>query len=105
MSFIINPGSGPVENASLADAETNVTALIADTGRPFTARYTGKEHNGRFAFELRIGDEVREVDMPGLPLERVRSEDLLRIPRLYVDGSSWFWGFAVNILTEPPEAV
>jgi hypothetical protein len=108
VTIIINPGSGPVEGATLADAEANVVQLIKDSGRPFEARPTGGEYRGRFTFELRVGDESREVDMPGLPLERVRfvgadDQNIWHFPRLYVDGSSWVWCYAVGILAEPSE--
>lgn len=40
--------------------------------------------------------------MPGRELARVRvtadAEDLLDCPRLYVDGNSWFWCYAVDIV-------
>src|SRR4051794_35204744 len=108
MSLIINPGTGPVAGATLAYAEANIARLIEDAGRPFKSHYTGKEYRGRYAFELVIGDERREVDMPGLPLERVRyvdaeGQNIWDFPRLYVDGSSWVWRYGVRMLTEPPE--
>jgi hypothetical protein len=108
VSFIINPGTGPVEGATLAHAEANVARLIEDTGRPFEFRHTGEEYDGRFTFELSLGDERREVDMPGLPLERVRfvngaEQNIFDFPRLYVDGSSWVWCYGVGMLAEPPE--
>lgn len=38
--------------------------------------------------------------MPGWPLGQVRWQpdaDAWQFPRLYVDGGSWLWGFAVGI--------
>lgn len=60
------------------------------------------EGDGRFTYRLSFSDDLRfDVEMPGLPLERVRytGADGQRIsdyPRLYVDGSSWVWKFAVS---------
>lgn len=57
--------------------------------------------NGRFRFVLVRGERRCEIDMPGLPIDRVRyvggeGQDIWDFPRLYVDGSSWVWKFAVN---------
>jgi len=40
--------------------------------------------------------------MPGLPLDRVRyigapEQNAWRFPRLFVDGNSWLWEFALEI--------
>ena len=48
------------------------------------------------------------VEMPGLPLEQVRymgheGQNARDYPRLYVDGASWLWEFAVNIVSDFPE--
>lgn len=59
------------------------------------------ESEGRFTFTLTFGDLAFEVEMPGIPVERVRytgaeDQNILAYPRLYVDGSSWVWTYAVS---------
>lgn len=107
MTFIINPGTGPVPEATLADAEANMRALVADVGAPDAAvehRPDG-DYQGRFAFALRYPTIEFEVDMPGLPLERVRfvggaDQNIWDFPRLYVDGSSWVWRYGLGIIAD-----
>lgn len=51
-------------------------------------------------FTCRRGIRKASVDMPGTPLTEVRyidGADPWRFPRLYVDGSSWLWEFAVDM--------
>jgi hypothetical protein len=102
MDVIINPGAGPVLDADTKHAENNMGAFVADVGAEGATfeRVPDGDGNGRFAFALRYPTIEFEIDMPGLPLEQVRSDDLLRIPRLYVNGSSWFWGYAVGIVVD-----
>ena len=104
--MISNPGAGPVGgDASYADACSNVEAFVSDLSlsdprvrvrKPGPARADG----GRFLFVLRRGIREASVDMPGISLARVRyvdGADAWRFPRLYVDGSSWLWEFAVDV--------
>jgi hypothetical protein len=37
--------------------------------------------------------------MPGCELEKVRTSKPWYSPRLYVDGSSWLWGFAIGFIS------
>lgn len=109
MKVIINPGSGPVPDASEAHAATNVTVfgddlrragiVVASCSRTPDADYG----EGRFAFTLTTDDgRSIEIQMPGLPVEQVRflgedGQNIWDFPRLYVDGSSWVWKFALSV--------
>jgi hypothetical protein len=110
----INPGTGPVEDATEALAVEAMRQFVIDTGAESFARCP--EHHdddGRFAFAVykRLpSGEVRrfEVDIPGLPLDRVRyvdapGQNIWHFPRLYVDGSSWVWKFAVSCVKHAGE--
>lgn len=102
MTLIINPGGGPVQDATLSNARLNIAAFIGDLVAPGRVLMLGStephdDGDGRWTFEVMVDSRWRKISMPGLPLERVRSEDILRTPRLYVDGSSWFWGFALGM--------
>lgn len=103
----MNPGSGPVPDAT----EENAWANLAQFGRDLQERgYTvgeprrvpSEDEAGRYSFLLPVNGVEHEIDMPGLPLEEVRwldheSGNIWDFPRLYVDGSSWVWKYALQI--------
>lgn len=103
MNIVVNPGSGPVDGETSWDnAYENITTYIADCEIPM--RIVRSEHEpdeGRYLFVLKNDeyDYQIEVEMPGLPLDKVRyvegdKRSILDFPRLYVDGSSWIWYIA-----------
>ena len=113
MSLFLNPGAGDVTGATLDNAIENMKAFTADVIAAHGYKDAGwvasdpQGHGGRWAFLLtcirwppEAPVEQFTVDMPGLPLERVRYLGLPQNPfeftRLYVNGSSWLWKFAVN---------
>ena len=111
-NFIINPGTGEVEDAREEYADENIVQLVQDVGlerityRRDAPRDYGK---GRFAYQLSDAQRDVEVQMPGWPLERVRylgekDQDMGNFPRLYVDGESWFWRFAVDMIKSKYES-
>ena len=107
MQVFINPGSGPVIGANEVDASANMAQLLIDARLTSPGRYDrapeADEGDGRFAFVVRCADRTCLVDMPGLPLERVRylgteNQNIWHYPRLYVDGGSWVWKYAMDDL-------
>ncbi|MEU5133400.1 hypothetical protein [Streptomyces californicus] len=96
----INPGSGPVEEATEQQAAENIQAFIADLAKEHGLAVASIDRTpladygeGRFAFALGITDGRRiEIQMPGVPVDRIRAG----WARLYVDGSSWYWDFALR---------
>lgn len=109
MNVFINPGSGPVADATHEQAAANVCAFIADVAAKIgcdpagvTATHeTTASDGGRYPFTLIRGERRCEVDMPGIPTDRVRwmrepGQNIWDYPRLYVDGSSWVWWFAIG---------
>jgi hypothetical protein len=103
-NVVINPGTGPVADASEGEARRNMRAFVTDMALPgchFRRRRRGDDGNGRYCFVIRRdGSRPCEIQMPGWPLDRVRWQEGAnpwRFPRLDVDGSSWLWGFAVGI--------
>lgn len=62
------------------------------------------DSRGRYGFAIRVpGSRWIPVDVPGLPVERIRylglgQQSAWDYPRLYVDGNSWLWEFAVSVL-------
>lgn len=106
--LIINPGSGPVANATRENAAANMRQFAADCKATFTdlPDDPAYAYKGRFAFTLirmNSGGQVQthEIQMPGLPLDQVRylgpPQNIWDFPRLYVDGSSWVWKYAIHI--------
>lgn len=106
--IIINPGTGPVAGAHIDRAYENMAALLVDAKLPdatFARDAEAVEDDGRFAFVVTLADKRVEVLMPGIALKRVRytgarRQNIWDFPRLYVDGDSWVWMYAVNRLRE-----
>lgn len=108
MTIIINPGSGPVPDATAEQAAENAAMFVLDLGArrlpvaKAERRPDADYGDGRFAFELTMADgRSIEIQMPGVPVERVRflgedGQNIWDFPRLYVDGSSWVWQFALS---------
>lgn len=104
MTFI-NPGSGPVEGATEQQAAENIQAFIADLAKEHGLAVASIDRTpladygeGRFAFDLGMANGRHvEVQMPGLPVDRIRAG----WTRLYVDGSSWYWDFALRQCRPP----
>lgn len=112
-SVIINPGSGPVDGASFENAQVNIRQFAADlTERGHLVEYERcdqRDGDGRWAWSVDVDntDNWQVVEMPGLPLEQVRwlgaeGQDIWDFPRLYVDGGSWIWFFALSQFTDKP---
>jgi hypothetical protein len=104
----VNPGTGPVVGATVEDARANVDALLRDAGVDPTSvevdRDPAYDDGGRFSFVVHGAVRDCEVDMPGLPLDRVRftgapDQDIWQFPRMYVDGGSWVWKYAVGFVS------
>ena len=106
MPIFINPGSGPVDKATQKAAIQNMIHFIMDCNAKFPldwkyVRIPNEDYGeGRFAFLVWIGNRCHEIQMPGLPLHKVRymqeeGQNIWDFPRLYVDDSSWIWCFAL----------
>lgn len=105
MKLVINPGTGPCVDANEQGAVENIRHFITDLALPKCkyVRIPSEDYgDGRFAFLLWIERRCTEIQMPGLPLHRVRfmglpGQDVWDFPRLYVDGSSWIWSIALGV--------
>jgi hypothetical protein len=105
--FVINPGSGPVRDSNEERAEANARAFVEDLGISGVSiqREPRSDEKGRFGFVLTLNDMRVEMEMPGIPLENVRylgipGQNIWDFPRLFVDGSSWVWKFAIAVTVE-----
>lgn len=97
---MLNPGTGPVPNASEDQAAANVAEFVDELREAggvnvvsFVRAATSDYGEGRYAFELLTDDERRiEVQMPGIQIDLLRES----WARLYIDGSSWEWEYALR---------
>lgn len=110
MTIIINPGSGPVADAAYEDALANMRVFCADAQlHSLTEVKNPDQGDGRFKFFACNGAHWHEIDMPGLPLQAVRymdsaTQNIWDFPRLYVDGSSWVWRYAIKACADDGDA-
>jgi hypothetical protein len=111
MTIIINPGTGPVEGATYANAKANMDAFAADANCYAPTEVENPDMgDGRFKFlvcnrSAGSEDGWHEIEMPGLPLAQVRymgdeGQNIWDFPRLYVDDASWVWKYAIRAVTE-----
>jgi hypothetical protein len=106
MSIVfVNPGSGPCADYGRSDkrwAASNMRAFIRDVGgEGLSFAYQSPPADGRFTFSLSRGPHTVQVEIPGLALARVRymgteGQNIWHFPRLYIDGDSWVWLYAIN---------
>jgi hypothetical protein len=109
VSIIVNPGTEPVSGADYGHAKDNMAHLAVDVkaagarwAKVLEVKYPD-DGDGRFVFMIEVEDRWHHVTMPGIPLAEVRwmdepDQNIWDYPRLYVDGSSWVWKYAINAL-------
>lgn len=108
--IFINPGSESVENATEENAIENMKHFVVDLDKDVEViRYKERDYNndygdGRYCFILKHENYCYEIQMPGLPLEQVRymnseTQNIWDYPRLYLDGGSLIWKFALDLCT------
>ena len=127
MSIIINPGADwhPTTHspeqaaANLAEFVRQVQAtgkhvrhepIIGDATEVEAAQMMGgtkyqADHDGRYPFRVIVDGASHLVEMPGIPLAETEyhsgtGQDPWDFPRLFVDGSSWLWSFALKAVLE-----
>lgn len=96
---IINPGTEPSSTATLANAEKVAEFMREDLDLPAGCyvRVPIRDADGWFAFDFKNKDgRVLQVDIPGDDPDTVRKGEPWVSRRLYVNGSSWLYGFALN---------
>lgn len=104
MSLIINPGAGAVPEATEENARTALDMFVGDLreqGHVVTASPVYRAlDDGRWEFSIVVDGTAHVIDMPGCAPELTRRGEPWVSPRLYVDGSSWLWGFALSVLED-----
>lgn len=104
-TIYLNPGTEPVADATLTHATLNVIRLLedADLEKAESTRAPDSDaEDGRYGFLVTLDGEECAIEVPGIPLEAVRyiggRQNIWDFPRLYVDGTSWVWKYAVPAL-------
>ncbi|MEV7123954.1 hypothetical protein [Kitasatospora griseola] len=109
MPILINPGTGPLPEFTRTAAAENMAHFVEDLAQLGTvvagfAAAPGLDYGeGRYAFLLELPEgRSAEVQMPGMPVDQVRymkteDQNPFAFPRLYVDGSSWLWWYALSM--------
>lgn len=103
VNVIINPGSGAVKAGTVEQSEINIKAFIEDLMvENVQYEFVKVLDDGRHLYKVWNDEHSHEIEMPALPLENVRylgleNQNIFHFPRLYVDGSSWVWMYALNV--------
>lgn len=106
--LIINPGTEPVDGATEDNARTAVRLLVEDiaaTGADtaWTDETMTDQGGGRWSTTITVGGRPHEIEMPGCDPACTREGRPWYSPRLYVDGSSWLWPYALDVLLSSDE--
>jgi hypothetical protein len=111
MIFVINPGTGICARARLSWARSNLRRFLADLDVPGIEMRLVEDvdEQGYACFRLsrRTAKRVHRcvVHVPGIGIRRVRyslsnRRDICAVQRLYVDGSSWAWPYALSVVAD-----
>jgi len=102
MSIIINPGTEPVLDTKEEDSEASIHEFMDQVrehvGYELQYERMREDNDGWYAWRLHCRElSTRvDIDMPGLPPDQLQLGPW-KSPRLYVDGSSWLWKYALNM--------
>ena len=102
--LIINPGTEAAAGATaensrqafhffVSDLRSIGATVEYDTDEPYDLR------DGYWEFTVQVNGRERTLDIPGDEPETTRKGEPWVSKRLYVDGSSWLWGFALSIIS------
>lgn len=104
--IIINPGTEAIPQTTFENAYESAKALMHDCGFSREDGYkisrdAKRDSNGWYGFIVtKDGKHPLDVDIPGCDPERTQKGEPWVSPRLYVDGSSWLWGYALGFVTD-----
>ncbi len=101
--LIINPGTEGRDGATVENATAVVGQICADLSIPpeQIQRQPEKddEADGFFSFVFDNGNGCRfDIEVPGDDPAQVTASKPFVSRRLYVDGSSWLYGYALNAI-------
>lgn len=99
--IIVNPGTEAQSNHSADNATKTAEAILQDLEIK-DVRFARCAHrdsaDGWYGFDF-IGPAGKvDVDIPGIAPDVVTLGRPFKSPRLYVDGSSWLYGYALSAI-------
>lgn len=97
MTVIINPGTEASREATEANAGMVAERICADTGST-ASRHPEGDRDGWFGFRFARDGRTAEVDIPGDDPDVVCEGRPWVSRRLYVEGSSWLYGYALSAI-------
>ena len=100
-AVILNPGTEPREGASVENAIQVAKRIAADLELPadcFRRDPDSEKADGWYSFLFNNGHRDVEVDIPGDDPDEVCKSEPWVSRRLYVDGSSWLYGYALKFI-------
>ncbi len=97
MTIIINPGTEASDTATEANALRVAERICAETGST-ASRHPEADRDGWFGFRFVRDGRTAEVDIPGDDPEVVCDGRPWVARRLYVEGSSWLYGYALSAI-------
>ena len=103
MNIIINPGTEKQSNHTKENAIKVAEFICKDldiSKDHFESCKTKVSTDGWYGFIFKgAGGKIR-VDIPGIDPKIVRLGEPWKSPRLYVDESSWLYGYALGFIRE-----
>jgi hypothetical protein len=99
MTFLINPGTETQENTTEENSVVSAEQFVKDLGIEGISlhREEKRDNRGWYGFIIEKGDTRIPLDIPGVDPKRFLKGEPFYSPRCYVDGSSWLYGFGINI--------
>lgn len=95
--FAMSPGIGNVRGATRKLALEAFELFAREVG---ASKYETKKKladDGRLDGTLWVGRRKVTLCMPGVSMAVLQSEDVFVQPRLFVNGNSYYWNFALDV--------
>lgn len=103
MVFIINPGTEDRKDCTLKNAEIVIGRICTELSikRSSIKRNPSNDGDGGlFGFSFRGKNGRFDVEVPGDDPDEVCAGIPFTSRRLYVDGSSWLYGYAIDAIQD-----
>lgn len=103
MNIIINPGTEKQDKHSEKNASKVATYITKDLGLNkinWEREKKNDSEDGWYGFKFKGAGGSIDVTIPGINPDIVRMGEPWKSPRLYVDGSSWLYGYALGFIRD-----
>jgi len=99
--IIINPGTEKQTKHNEKNAIKVAERIVKDLGltsKNWHRNFLQDDKNGWYGFVFKGKGGKIDVDIPGVSPKRVCKSEPFYSPRLYVNGSSWLYGYAIGFI-------